>query len=429
MSRDRSPTQPWLNRAGVAPPRTRRAVVIGAGLAGAAAAASLARRGFEVTVLERAAEAAAGASGNVAGMAYPHAALPQNPAAQLSHQAIGYLWGEVARLERGGATIDHDRCGVLVIPVRDGEATRLPRLEAENILGARWLPQNEAQDRAAVDLTGPGLFLPDGGWISPRQLCAAWLADGAPRGAITLLTHHHVLTLRSSTEGWIVEGSVGGGDSKELAAAETLVIANAADARGFAPLSWLGVIPVRGQVDVVEPSSATAALRCVVTGAAYIAPAAAAGGRHVMGATFDRESLDLAPRLSDSAEIRAGVARLMPSAAALGAAVASRAAVRATSLDALPLVGWVPEATLYRSVFADLHRGLKPEDFPPAPAMPGLYVLTGLGSRGIVNAGLCAEILAAQICAEPPPVDEALQRCLLPARFLVRALRSARNFR
>jgi tRNA 5-methylaminomethyl-2-thiouridine biosynthesis bifunctional protein len=240
-----------------------------------------------------------------------------------------------------------------------------------------------------------------------------------------VLTHHEALALRRESGHWLIEGRSAGPTATVLASAETLVVANAADARAFAPLSWLGIIPVRGQLDMVTASTETAPLKCVVTGAEYIAPTAAPGGeRHIMGATFDRDNLDLAPRPADSAEIRAGVARLVPAAARLNTPTESRTAIRATSLDALPLVGWVPEHDLYMSTYAQLHRGLRAEDFPPAPTVPGLYVITGLGSRGVLNAGLCAEHLATQICAEPSPLAPELERCLLPARFLVRKLKA-----
>ncbi len=61
-----APTAPWYAR----PPSgdgPRQAVVVGAGLAGSCTAASLARRGWQVTVLERHAAAAQEASGNPQG--------------------------------------------------------------------------------------------------------------------------------------------------------------------------------------------------------------------------------------------------------------------------------------------------------------------------------------------------------------------------
>ena len=57
--------------------------------------------------------------------------------------------------------------------------------------------------------------------------------------------------------------------------------------------------------------------------------------------------------------------------------------------------------------------------------MPGLYLSSGHGSRGLTSTPLAAEVLASQICGEPIPLSRELQRALAPARFLLRDL--ARN--
>ncbi|MGB2437323.1 MAG: FAD-dependent cmnm(5)s(2)U34 oxidoreductase, partial [Candidatus Puniceispirillales bacterium] len=50
-----------------------------------------------------------------------------------------------------------------------------------------------------------------------------------------------------------------------------------------------------------------------------------------------------------------------------------------------------------------------------------LYVLGGLGSRGMVTAPLLAEALAADICGEASPLDFAMRRAVDPYRFSRRA--------
>jgi tRNA 5-methylaminomethyl-2-thiouridine biosynthesis bifunctional protein len=49
--------------------------------------------------------------------------------------------------------------------------------------------------------------------------------------------------------------------------------------------------------------------------------------------------------------------------------------------------------------------------------VPGLYALTGLGSRGMTWSALAAEVLASQICGEPLPVEADLVAALDPRRF------------
>ena len=60
-------------------------------------------------------------------------------------------------------------------------------------------------------------------------------------------------------------------------------------------------------------------------------------------------------------------------------------------------------------------------------AHSGLYVFTGLGSRGLTQAALGAELLAAWITGAPCPVEVSLRDATDPARFSLRARQRAEN--
>jgi tRNA 5-methylaminomethyl-2-thiouridine biosynthesis bifunctional protein len=57
--------------------------------------------------------------------------------------------------------------------------------------------------------------------------------------------------------------------------------------------------------------------------------------------------------------------------------------------------------------------------------MPGLYLSTAHGSRGLTSTPLAAELLASMVCGEPVPLCRELCRAVAPARFIMRDL--ARN--
>jgi tRNA 5-methylaminomethyl-2-thiouridine biosynthesis bifunctional protein len=48
------------------------------------------------------------------------------------------------------------------------------------------------------------------------------------------------------------------------------------------------------------------------------------------------------------------------------------------------------------------------------PLEPGLWLCSGMGSRGLTFAALCAELLAARLHAEPLPLAQRLADALLP---------------
>ena len=61
------------------------------------------------------------------------------------------------------------------------------------------------------------------------------------------------------------------------------------------------------------------------------------------------------------------------------------------------------------------------------PRQAGLYGCYALASRGLTLAPLLAELIAAQIEGEPPPLERDLVEAVDPARFLLRALRRGKT--
>src|SRR5690606_36727648 len=111
------------------PPRPgeRRALIIGAGLAGCASAASLAARGWQVTLLERHGEVAEEGSGNPQGVLYLKLSAHGTPLSRLLLAGFGHTRRLLERLERG---VDWDSCGVLQLAFDAKEAERQAQLAA-----------------------------------------------------------------------------------------------------------------------------------------------------------------------------------------------------------------------------------------------------------------------------------------------------------
>ena len=91
---------------------------------------------------------------------------------------------------------------------------------------------------------------------------------------------------------------------------------------------------------------------------------------------------------------------------------------RAATVDRLPLAG-----SIYQDNENDQARQLNGFDAYVEQLEPvaGLYVLQGLGSRGLSLAPLLAEQLVAQFFGEPEPLAKPLQQVIHSARFSYRA--------
>ncbi|MCR6645722.1 MAG: hypothetical protein NVV62_15015 [Terricaulis sp.] len=140
----------------------------------------------------------------------------------------------------------------------------------------------------------------------------------------------------------------------------------------------------------------------------------------MFGATFDHAPADPADA---RARNLAALALLAPElAAGLDVnSLNSRASQRATTPDRAPIAGLLPDETAWRARFAPLAHGAAAEG--PAPAHEGVYVLGGLGARGLTLAPLLAERIVSEMCGEPQMLSSQALEAIHPARFLVRALK------
>ena len=105
-----------------------------------------------------------------------------------------------------------------------------------------------------------------------------------------------------------------------------------------------------------------------------------------------------------------------------------KAGIRCTSPDYLPIIGPIVDEDLFNEQYAKLRKDAK-SIFKTIPVyLPGLYVNTAHGSRGLVTAPLSGEILASLICNETLPISNRLIKNLLPNRFLARKLIKSQSY-
>jgi tRNA 5-methylaminomethyl-2-thiouridine biosynthesis bifunctional protein len=389
----------------------RRAAIIGAGLAGCAAAERLAARGWDIVVIERHTRPAAEASGNHAGVMLPLVSRDDNIASRLSRACYLHGLRHLQALERETSALSWQACGVLQL-ARDAVHEKRQR-EAVSALGlppefVRFLAADEAAERAGGRVGTGGWWFPASGWVNPPSLCAAQLSRHAER--INARFGREAKALEHDGDRWSVRDAEG----VELARAPVLVLANAIDALRLAPACVLPLRRVRGQVSHV-PAELLPPVGTVLCREGYLSPP-----WHrlcALGASFDFDDDDPEPRLSGHVGNLARLERLLPGASARiePASLAGRVGFRTVSPDRLPLAGGLPDPT------ACAERPLA--SLADVPRHPGLTALLGYGARGLVWAQLAAELMAAELEGEPVPLEADLVAAADPARFLLRARR------
>ncbi|MBK9021942.1 MAG: bifunctional tRNA (5-methylaminomethyl-2-thiouridine)(34)-methyltransferase MnmD/FAD-dependent 5-carboxymethylaminomethyl-2-thiouridine(34) oxidoreductase MnmC [Sulfuritalea sp.] len=388
----------------------RRAIVIGAGLAGTAVSERLAERGWQVALFERHSRPAQEASGNPAGILLPHLAKDDALAARLSRACFQYALRRLAGLPG----VRWSPCGVLQV-ARDAAHEVLQRATIEQVMPpadfAAFLEREAATRLIGHAVVHGGWWFPGGGWVSPGSVCNALLAAGGER--IDARFDTEVASMRQTADGWQAFAA----DGQLLAAAPHVVLANAHAANRLLPAP-LPLTPIRGQVSYLpeDAHERLSFLRHVVCRGGYLTPADA--GTACFGASFDSGDADLAIRVADHAGNLQRLDELLPGIAdGLDAAqLAGRVGLRSAAPDRLPLVGQLPDTDAAATGAATLEN---------LPRRAGLHALLGLSARGMVWAPLAAELLASQLDGEPLPIERDLVRAVDPARFHLRALRRA----
>jgi tRNA 5-methylaminomethyl-2-thiouridine biosynthesis bifunctional protein len=317
----------------------RQAIVVGAGLAGAAVCERLCARGWEVELHERRAEPAQEASGNHAGTFHPMVTSDDSIFARLTRAGFLYALRNWQRLV--GAR--YDQCGVLQLARSDKEIGAQQKAVAGlPAQYAQFVTREEASAHAGVPVAAPGLWFAESGWIKPRTLVRAQLDACGER-----LHRRFGSTVERIPEGKIV------------------VLANSADAPKLCPVPHLRLRRVRGQLTYV-PAEALEPPRTVVLRGGMVLPPI--DGVCVVGATYDLEDDDAAVREDSEA---GNLERLRN---ILGVEVRTktegRVSFRAVTPDRLPVVGRIAE---------------------------GVYAAFAYGSRGIVWSALAAEIMTVPV--------------------------------
>lgn len=366
-------------------------IVIGGGLIGCLAARALGADGWRVLLVERAAGLGQEASGAAAGLLSPQMEaveeiLVSGPGQGRRHEAMLDLClaaraaypGFVAALEsETGAHVHYRRDGTLVVALDTAAARTLARRaqrQRARGLRAEWLEGAEARAlEPEITPEAPGaLHLPDDHQIDNVALLAA---VGASLGRLP------AVEVRSGTgvEAIVERGGRVAGVRLDGATvpARLVVLAAGAWSGGLGGLPRrVPVRPVKGQMAALAPQRPP--FRKIVGGrGVYCVPRD--DGRVLVGATVEEAGFDTTVDPA-AVERLLAVARAVVPVLERAPIVRAWAGLRPGTADDLPLLG-------------------------PDPELEGLIWAAGHFRNGILLAPLTAEVVAAAVRGQPPPVD------------------------
>lgn len=353
-------------------PPLRRVAIVGAGIAGAAAARAVRALGGEPVVIE-AEHHGAGGSGNPAALVTPRLDAGLGDAARLFAQAFGRATALYAEIP--AAVLSQ---GVLQLASEERDRDRYGRIAASDVFEPGALAMLDAGavttrlgEPAPAALDQAGALV-----VQPAPILAAWTGD---------VIHARVASIARDGEGW----SLCDAEGREIVRAHAVILAAALASRDLAP--GLPLQPVRGQASWAPGATPVPA----AAWGGYVLPAP---DGLLFGATHDRDDDAGDLREADHRRNLETLAAALPELATRlrDVPLEGRASVRAVTPDRLPVAGELE---------------------------PGLFALTGFGSRGFSLAPLLAEHVAALALGAPSPIGRAAAGLVAPDRFVRRAMR------
>ena len=223
------------------------ALVIGGGLAGSAAAAALARRGWSVTLI--ADDGADRASAVPAGVMAPTVGGATDPLTRLRRRGLNVTESWLAHLERAGLDSGRIGRGTLLLPGNERDRARHRRVSPDDPTARHITP---AAAHAAIGARPPadGVLHSRGGCIRPDGLASALRSV---RGGVIHRLSGRVDRLVAHGQRWIAQSASG----EPLAGADTVILAAGIACTRLWPHTRRWLLPARGQATAFQAAAAT----------------------------------------------------------------------------------------------------------------------------------------------------------------------------
>lgn len=387
--------QPWFiqkktqdNKKGIA--------IIGAGIAGLTLADKLRSRGQKVVLIDQHDKPMSGASGNPQAIVMPYLTSSPSIESKLYMSAFQFAQNYYHNDE-------FHSDGILKL--------------ANTTVEKQWqqsLIENLSWPESFITQTQEGLEIKEAGWLDTELLCNRLMKKGIEYSQMKIKQ-----VIPTNTGYRLVS------EDRDDINCSILILANGIHSMKLLPKFELPLSVINGQISFANlPESLFR--KEVVLGKGYIMPEL--NGIHSIGASYepivkDKYFQSAQPSKDhwqkqlkhwENTKYHESLKAIAPNG--------QRAGQRVVTPDHIPMCGGLVEPNQFKIEYQDIKHGRHWKQYPVPNSQNGLYLFTGLGSRGFTSAPLLAEHLASQILGQMSPLDLSLQKSINPNRFMYKNL-------
>lgn len=412
----------------------KHAVVIGAGIAGCQTAWHLVQQGWLVTLIERDEKIAQHASGNPAGIISPKMTAQKSSGEDFYVSCFEYTIQQITSLKNRHHNLDWHDCGLLQLAHNSREELRWNSLKKRDF-DHRFLQlvdQIQSSEIAGIPINYKASFFPQAGWVNPVSFCEVLLADCGDNCHLMLETD--VINLIKKQNSWEFQNK----QNQTIASAEAVIITSGKDLNQFSQTNNLPSMPVAGQTTSSPSNDFAKHLKTTIGHEGYLTPLSDITSQLTFGASFGRNIDEAELSLDTDKKNLSQLSKYLPQLADSFKEINSaHVAIRMTTPDRFPYMGGMPDTDFFAENYHDLHQGKHYKEYPNAQYIQGLFLLTGLGSRGLTTSGLCAKILTdilennsgvsthhdETLLNQKQTINQSIQENCHPARYLIKDLK------
>lgn len=397
--------------------------IIGGGISSACLSLALIKRGYNVTLYCKDNKLGSGASGNLQGALYPLLNKQHDALSELFANSFLYARHYVNLINQD-FPFDFDFSGLLQLYYDESASKKLDKILQANLPKdlVEKITASQTDKIANLEIGQCSLYYSLGGWLSPAQMVDAIFKKAQQSGQLTIKLNHHLTRFEETDSGWCCHFQ------HSSMTHSLLALTTAMKTLDFEQSKALPLSAARGQVTHVETTPELQNLKMTLCHEGYLTPLNK--GFHCMGATFVRHSQDEVFSSQEQTENKNKLSKCISNKqwvedidelhhqANIG--------IRCTTRDHFPYMGALPDYQKTKCFYKNSEKKMPIDN---APFYNNLFILTGLGSRGLNTAPLLAETLASQINHEPLPLNNAILNALQCNRQWINYLKKGKNLK